>query len=158
MIIINIFILERCKLKVAQDIYGKQNNFLFLIFIKLETQWAEPVSLTFHSVLRKRYTGPTRNKNCLWWSCLLTDRDQMNNLYRGPSIDAPYQVSVHLPMRFKRTRFLRNRPIGKKNCLWLPCLFNNELGRNEHSLENLPYQVLVHLTKRFQRRRFFFRN
>jgi hypothetical protein len=27
---------------------------------------------------------------------LLTDRDEMSNLYRGPSIDASYQVSVHL--------------------------------------------------------------
>jgi hypothetical protein len=23
-------------------------------------------------------------KNCLWWPCLLTDRDKMTNLYRGP--------------------------------------------------------------------------
>jgi hypothetical protein len=36
-----------------------------------------------------------RNKNCLWWQCLLTDRDEMNNLYRGHDIDASYQVSVH---------------------------------------------------------------
>jgi hypothetical protein len=27
---------------------------------------------------------------------LLTDRDGMSNLYRGPSIDASYQVSDHL--------------------------------------------------------------
>jgi hypothetical protein len=27
---------------------------------------------------------------------------QMINLYRGPSIDAPYQVSVHLAKRFQR--------------------------------------------------------
>ena len=31
-----------------------------------------------------------RNKNCLWWPCLLMDRDGMSNLYRGPSIDASY--------------------------------------------------------------------
>jgi hypothetical protein len=31
---------------------------------------------------------------------LLTDRDEMNNLYRGPAIDASYQVSLHLAMRF----------------------------------------------------------
>jgi hypothetical protein len=24
-----------------------------------------------------------RNKNCLWWPCLLTDRDEMSNLHRG---------------------------------------------------------------------------
>jgi hypothetical protein len=39
---------------------------------------------------------PIRNKNCLWRPCLLTDRAKMCKLYRGPSIDASYQVSVHL--------------------------------------------------------------
>jgi hypothetical protein len=29
------------------------------------------------------------------------------NLYRGPSIDASYQVSVHLAKRFQRRRFLK---------------------------------------------------
>jgi hypothetical protein len=29
---------------------------------------------------------PIRNKNCLWWQCLLTDRDEMSNLHRGHSI------------------------------------------------------------------------
>ena len=36
---------------------------------------------------------PIRNKNCLWWPCLLMDRDGMSNLYRGPSIDAPMSCS-----------------------------------------------------------------
>jgi hypothetical protein len=31
---------------------------------------------------------------------------QMSNLYREPSIDATYQVSVHLAKLFQRTRFL----------------------------------------------------
>jgi hypothetical protein len=48
---------------------------------------------------------PIRNKNCLWWPCLLTDRDKMSNLYWGHSIDASYQVSVHLAKRFQRKRF-----------------------------------------------------
>jgi len=30
------------------------------------------------------------------------DPDKMSNLYRGPSIDASYQVSVHLAKRFQR--------------------------------------------------------
>ena len=47
---------------------------------------------------------PNRNKNCLCRPCLLTDRDEMNNLYRRPSIDASYQVSVHLAQRFQRRR------------------------------------------------------
>jgi hypothetical protein len=45
-----------------------------------------------------------RNKNFLWRPCLLTDRDEMSNLYRGPSIDASYQVLVHLADRFQRRR------------------------------------------------------
>ena len=47
---------------------------------------------------------PIRNKNCLWWPRLLTDRDEMSNIYRGPSIDDSYQVSVHLAKGFQRRR------------------------------------------------------
>jgi hypothetical protein len=32
------------------------------------------------------------------------DRDEMSILYRGPSIDASYQVSVHLAEGFQRRR------------------------------------------------------
>jgi hypothetical protein len=46
----------------------------------------------------------------------------MSNLYRRSSIDASYQVSVHLAKRFQRRRFLKNWPIRNKNCLWQPCL------------------------------------
>ena len=31
-----------------------------------------------------------RNKICLWRPCLITDRDEMSNFYRGLSIDASY--------------------------------------------------------------------
>ena len=49
---------------------------------------------------------PIRNKNHLWQACLLTDWDGMNNLNRGPSIDASYKVLDHLAKRFQRRRFL----------------------------------------------------
>ena len=49
---------------------------------------------------------PIRNKNCLWWPCLLMDRDKMSNLYRGPSIDALYTVSVYLAKWMQKRRFL----------------------------------------------------
>jgi hypothetical protein len=43
---------------------------------------------------------PIRNKTCLWRPYLLLDRDEMSNLYRGPSIDASYQVSADWPIFF----------------------------------------------------------
>jgi hypothetical protein len=61
---------------------------------------------------------PISNKNCLWWTCLLTDRDEMSNLYRGPSIAAIYQVLVHLVIRFQRRKLFMNRPISNTNCLY----------------------------------------
>ena len=36
----------------------------------------------------------------------VNDRDRISNPYREPSIDASYQVSVHLTKRFQRRRFL----------------------------------------------------
>ena len=100
---------------------------------------------------------PIRNKNYLWWPCLLTNRAKMSNLYRGPSIDASYQVSVHLGNRFQRRRFFRNQPIRNKNDLWWSCL-----STDRDEMSNLyrgppidaSYQVSVHLGKQFQRRRF----
>jgi hypothetical protein len=37
------------------------------------------------------------------------DCDKMSILYRGPPIDASYQVSVHLAKQFQRRRFFRNQ-------------------------------------------------
>jgi Zn-finger protein len=62
---------------------------------------------------------PIRNKNCLWWPCLLTDRDEMCNLSRGYSIDASCG-SFGLAVSEEKT--FKNRPIRNKNCLWRPCL------------------------------------
>jgi hypothetical protein len=48
-----------------------------------------------------------RKKNRLWRPCLLTDQDEINNLYRGPSIDASYQVSFYLAKLCQSRRFLQ---------------------------------------------------
>ena len=47
---------------------------------------------------------PIRNKNCLWRPCLVMDQNKMCTLQRGSSIDAFYQVSVHLAEGFQRRR------------------------------------------------------
>jgi hypothetical protein len=94
---------------------------------------------------------PIRNKNRLWWSSLLMDRDGMSNLYREPSIDTSYQVSVHLAMRLQKRRFF-NISQTETSCLWRPCLLTD---RDEMSnLYRGPsidasYQVSVHLVEWF---------
>ena len=44
----------------------------------------------------------------------VNDRDKMSNPYREPSIDASYQVSVHLAKQFQRRRFLEIDQLEKR--------------------------------------------
>jgi hypothetical protein len=48
---------------------------------------------------------PIKNKNGVCRPCLLMDRDEMRNIYRGPSIETFYQITVHLVKWFQRRRF-----------------------------------------------------
>jgi hypothetical protein len=54
----------------------------------------------------------------------------MSNHYRGPSIDASYQDSVHLDKRFQRRRL---KKIGLSE-LPVAVMLVNGSGRNEQSL------------------------
>jgi hypothetical protein len=60
-----------------------------------------------------------RKKNCLRRPCLLTDRNEMCNLYKGPSIDAFCQELIHFSKRFQRRIYLK---IKIKNYIWRSCL------------------------------------
>ena len=96
---------------------------------------------------------PIGNKNCLCRLCLLMNPAEMSNLYRGPSIDACYQVLIHLAMQFQRRRFLE---INESETRWWPCLLTDrDEMSNLHrgSPIDASYQVSVHLAKQFQRRR-----
>jgi hypothetical protein len=75
---------------------------------------------------------PIRNKNCLWWPCLLKDQNGMSNSYRGPSIDASYHVSVNLAKLFQSRRFLEIDQ--SKQELPVAAILVNGSGQNEQSL------------------------
>ena len=92
-------------------------------------------------ILRNR---PIRNKNCLWWPCLLMDRDKMINLYREPSIDGSFGQAVSEENFFQK---VTNQPIRNKNCLWWPCLImdRDEMSNNRGLSIDASYQVSVHL-------------
>jgi hypothetical protein len=59
----------------------------------------------------------------------------MSNRYRGPSIDAYNQVSVHLTKRFQRRRFkcekLTDTPKAIPHSLVIPDLLNNKKKNNK---------------------------
>ena len=102
---------------------------------------------------------PIRNKNCLWQPCLLTDQNDISNRNRGLSIDASYQVSVHLAKQFRGEEFLKSA--NQKQESPVAAMFVNGSGRiGMSNLYRGPsidafYQVSVHLAKRLQKRRIF---
>jgi hypothetical protein len=64
---------------------------------------------------------------------LLTDWDEISNVYRDPSIDASYQVSVHLAQQFQRRTFLEIDQSQKQE--WsVVAMFVNGSERNKQSL------------------------
>ena len=87
------------------------------------------------------------------------DRDEMSNLYRGPSIDAPYQISVHLAEGFQRRRLkcekLRMTDNGRQTMddrrrmpsygKSSPCLWQGELKMVKFKIEHGNYFLWRHI-------------
>ena len=100
----------------------KQELPLAAMFLSGSRQNEQSIQRTFHRCFLPSFVSfgevvteektfrnrPIRNKNCLWWPCLSTNRDDMSKCDRGPSIDASYLVSVYLAKRFQRGRFFLN--------------------------------------------------
>jgi hypothetical protein len=118
--------------------HGRHRQFLFLIgrFKKISSSKTtlpnEPKlsrkhlwrsSLKAKRLQRRRFfrNQPFRNKNCLWRPWLLTDRDEMSNIYTGPSIDASYQGSVYFLSKdcsFRPDQLINMAATGN-SCFWL---------------------------------------
>jgi hypothetical protein len=119
---------------------------------------------------------PIRNKNGLWQPCLLTNWNEMSNLYREPAI---YRCNTDIYSQNFGIDWLKFRNYGfisfqyEHVCLVVQAVtFLAHLAKGNVSfchhrigtkwaifIENLPsidasYQVSVHLAKRFQRRGF----
>ena len=117
------------------------------------------MKLAIQAVSEKIFKNrPIRNKNCLWQPCLLTDQNNISNRNRGLSIDASYQVSVHLAKQFRGEEFLKSA--NQKQESPVAAMFVNGLGRI--GMSNLyrgpsidaSCQVSVQLAKQFKGRRF----
>ena len=94
-----------------------------------------------------------RNRNCLWWPCLLMDRDEMSNRYR-----CILQSFGTFVQAVTEEKIFKNRPIRNKNYLWRPCLLtdHNDISNRNRGLSiDASYQVSVHLAKQFHSRRIF---
>ena len=78
-----------------------------------------------------------------WQPCLLTDRYEMCNLYRGPSIDASYQISLSFGQAVSEKIFKKSA--NQKQELPVVAMFVSESEQNEQSLQrtfqgcSLPY-------------------
>jgi hypothetical protein len=117
--------------------HGRHRQFLFLIgqFLKIfssETTLRNEPKLCTVSKEKNFENQLIRNKNCLWRPCLLTDWDEMSNLYRGPYKDASNQVTVHLAKRFQRRRISPLKPHSQMKRNLVGIIYGQSSIKNAH--------------------------
>ena len=66
----------------------------------------------------------------------------MSNLYRGPSKDASYQISIHLAKWLQRRRIFQ-KSTNQKQELSMVVMFDNRSGRNEQSLQRTCHRCFL---------------
>ena len=132
----------------------KQESSVVAMFVNGSERNEQSLQRTFHRCFLKGFGSfgqavseekiyknrPIRNKNFLWRQCLLMDWDEMCKLSKGPSIDASYQVSVHLAKGFQRRRLKcekltdvgRRTPSDGKSS---HCLWQGELKMNKKRIK-----------------------
>jgi hypothetical protein len=127
------------------------------MFVHGSGRHEQSLQITFHRCFLPRFGSfgqavseekifknrPIRNKNCMWWPCLLMDRDKMSNLYRGPSIDASYQVSAHIPEGFQRRRLKCEKLTDDRR--WMPSDGKSSPKKSLYSvLHRTLYSIATH--------------
>jgi hypothetical protein len=83
---------------------------------------------------RRRFfrNQPIRNKNCLWWPCLSTDRDKMKIFREDMIWMLPTKFRFIWPSGFRGEDFFKSA--NQKQELPMAAMFVNGSGQNEQSL------------------------
>ena len=84
---------------------------------------------------------PIRNKNGLWWTCLLTDRDRMSIFLEDLPYMLPTKFRIIWTSGFRGEDFQKST--NQKQELPVAAMFVNGQGRNEHSLQRTAHRCFL---------------